>query len=97
MSGVDSPLHGPGLETTGLPTIFRSGPYRFFFYSNEGTEAPHVHVEREGRVAKVWLTPVSVRKSGGLPDHELGKIESIVSMHREDLLHAWKAFFDAQF
>ena len=48
-------------------------------------------------MAKVWLTPVSVRKSGGLPDHELGKIESIVSMHREDLLHEWKAFFDAQF
>ncbi len=73
------------------------GVDRFFFYSNEGTEAPHVHVEREGRVAKLWLTPVSIRRSGGLPSHELTKIESIVLMNRDDLLREWKAFFDVPF
>ena len=90
-------VHHSGLETAGLPTIFRAGPYRFFFYSNEGTEAPHVHVEREGHVAKLWLTPVSIRRSGGLPSHELTKIESIVLMNRDDLLREWKAFFDVRF
>lgn len=34
-----------------MPTILRDGPYRLFFYSNEGEEPPHVHVERDrGRV-----------------------------------------------
>ncbi|HXO25787.1 MAG TPA: DUF4160 domain-containing protein [Thermoanaerobaculia bacterium] len=28
-----------------------------FFYSNEGTERPHVHVQHESRVAKFWLRP----------------------------------------
>lgn len=56
-----------------------------------------MHVEREGHVAKLWLTPVSIRRSGGLPSHELTKIESIVLMNRDDLLREWKAFFDVQF
>lgn len=56
-----------------------------------------MHVEREGHVAKLWLTPVSIRRSGGLPSHELTKIESIVLMNRDDLLREWKAFFDVPF
>lgn len=48
-----------------MPTVLRIGPYRFFFYSNEGSEPPHVHVESGGRVAKVWLVPVSVANPGG--------------------------------
>ena len=85
------------LETPGVPTILRAGPYRFFFYSNEGTEAPQVHVEREARVAKIWLRPVRVCRSGGLPPHELRRIETIVWVNREDLLREWKAFFDVPF
>ena len=29
---------------------------RFFFYSNEGSEPPHVHVESGDGTAKLWLT-----------------------------------------
>ncbi len=35
-----------------MPTVTRIGAYRFFFFSNEGTEPPHVHVEREDALAK---------------------------------------------
>ncbi len=31
-----------------MPTIPMPGPYRFFFYSGDRDEPPHVHVEREG-------------------------------------------------
>jgi Domain of unknown function (DUF4160) len=41
-----------------MPTVLRVGPYRFFFYSGDGSEAPHVHVERDASVAKFWLDPV---------------------------------------
>ena len=40
-----------------LPTVARIGPYRFFFFSNEGTESPHVHVQHEGG----WRKSCSVR------------------------------------
>lgn len=41
-----------------MPTVLRVGPYRFFFYSGDGGEPPHIHVERDQYVAKVWLDPV---------------------------------------
>lgn len=36
-----------------MPTVFRDGGFRFFFYSNEGDprEPVHVHVERSGMEA----------------------------------------------
>jgi hypothetical protein len=40
-----------------MPTVLRSGPYRFFFYAGDGSEPPHVHVERDDSEAKFWLGP----------------------------------------
>jgi hypothetical protein len=37
-----------------MPTVLRWGPYRAFFYLNEGDEPAHVHV-RAGSKAKFWL------------------------------------------
>jgi hypothetical protein len=28
-----------------MPTVFRQGRFRFYFFSNERNEPPHVHVE----------------------------------------------------
>ncbi|MFG0317901.1 MAG: DUF2442 domain-containing protein [Planctomycetota bacterium JB042] len=47
-----------------MPTVLRIGSTRFFFYSNERDEPPHVHVERAGGVAKFWLHPVSLPSRG---------------------------------
>lgn len=33
--------------TRPVPTVDREGPYRFFFYSADRDEPPHVHVERD--------------------------------------------------
>jgi hypothetical protein len=41
-----------------MPTIFRSGRYRFFFFANEGLEPKHVHVEAGGAYATLWLEPI---------------------------------------
>ena len=40
-----------------MPVVLRVGPYRFYFYSHEPKEPPHVHVDREDRSAKFWLDP----------------------------------------
>jgi hypothetical protein len=50
-----------------MPTVAQIGPYRFFFYSNEGDESPHIHVKRESKIAKLWLDPVGLGSSGGFP------------------------------
>jgi hypothetical protein len=43
----------------------RSGPYRFYFWSHELNEPPHIHVDREKFSAKFWLQPVSLARNLG--------------------------------
>ena len=76
-----------------MPTVFSIGSRRFFFYSNEGFERAHVHVQRGSSFAKFWLQPVSVASSRGFRLHELRSIEKQVHENRDRLLHAWNEFF----
>lgn len=75
-----------------MPTVLRSGPYRFYFYSHEAREPPHVHVDRDTATAKFWLTPPSSASSVGFGAHELGRVLRLVRSHRRELLDAWNAF-----
>ena len=47
-----------------MPTVLRTGAYRFYFYASDRGEPPHIHIERENMVAKFWLTPVRLASSG---------------------------------
>jgi hypothetical protein len=48
-----------------VPTVLRWGPYRAFFYSNEGGEPPHVHVRAGEKEAKFWLHDISPAANAG--------------------------------
>ncbi|WP_421723372.1 DUF4160 domain-containing protein [Bauldia sp.] len=76
-----------------MPTVLRLGPYRLFFYSADGGEPPHVHVERDNNVAKFWIDPVRLVTSGGFRRKELREIEQRVGEHEPTLLEAWHGFF----
>jgi len=76
-----------------MPTVRHIGSTRFFFYSNEGTELPHIHVEQGGAVAKFWLEPVSLVSSSRFRGHELRRLERLVTEHRDEFLEAWHEFF----
>jgi len=77
-----------------MPTVFRHGPYRFFFFSDEGNEPIHVHVERDDHVAKFWVQPVSPADAGGFTARELGRIERLVIRHSETIIKRWHEHFD---
>ena len=49
-----------------MPTVLRIGRFRFFFYSNENAEPPHIHVKAAENEAKFWLDPVDLAFSEGL-------------------------------
>ena len=72
-----------------MPTVLRIGPYRFFFYSNEKGEPPHVHVQRERFLAKFWLNPVALAGSKRFASHELRTIQKHVEENRTMFLEAW--------
>ncbi len=68
-----------------MPTVMRIGPYRLFFYASDRDELPHVHVERDDKVAKFWLDPVRLQKSGGFSCSEISKIHKIIEENSIEL------------
>lgn len=76
-----------------MPTILRDGAYRFYFYSHEPNEPPHVHVDRGEYSLKVWLDPVSLARNHGFRAHEINGILASVLEHQRRLLEAWHEHF----
>ncbi|MBN1935498.1 MAG: DUF4160 domain-containing protein [Anaerolineae bacterium] len=76
-----------------MPTVLRAGPYRFFFYSGDGDEPPHVHIEREDDIAKFWLNPVRLQQSSGFRRQEVNTLYRLVQESREELLRSWYEYF----
>jgi hypothetical protein len=76
-----------------MPTVLRVSGFRFFFYSREGSEPAHIHVEQGESVAKFWLEPVSVAESHGFRSHELTRLRVLVIEHRTRFMEAWNAHF----
>ena len=65
------------------PTIFREGPYRFFFFSREESRL-HVHVASGDGEAKFWLSPtIEIAENEGLPEREIGKLVIIIRNHEQ--------------
>ena len=75
-----------------MPTT-RIGPYKFRFYSSDRDEPPHMHVIRESKVAKLWLSPVSLQYNQGYRASEINTIMRLILDNREELLEAWYAYF----
>ncbi len=76
-----------------MPTVLRLGRFRFFFFSNEGQEPPHIHVEAAGNEAKYWLDPVELVVNYGFRGRELSEIERLIDEHRDQLIEAWNEYF----
>jgi len=78
-----------------MPTILRVDGFRVYFYSHEPGEPPHVHVDRSGSTAKVWLEPVANASNAGFRARELADVLRVARAHQQRLLEAWHGFFDA--
>ncbi|HEV3146793.1 MAG TPA: DUF4160 domain-containing protein [Gemmataceae bacterium] len=76
-----------------MPTVLRVGRYRFFFFSNEGEEPPHIHVKAGGDEAKFWLDPIDLVVNFGFNGRELSDIRWLVEENQEELLEAWNEHF----
>jgi hypothetical protein len=79
-----------------MPTVLLAGPYRFFFYASDRREPTHVHVERDDNVAKFWLLPVRLERSGGFSRREINRIQKLVQKNAEALLRSWNEYFESR-
>ena len=80
-----------------MPTVLRQGQWRFFFYSNEGSEPPHIHVASTAGAgkgtAKFLLIPVRMVRSRGLGAHELRRIGRFLIEREQEFVRAWNEHF----
>jgi len=76
-----------------MPTVLRVGRYRFYFYSNERQEPPHIHVKAGSDQAKFWFSPITLASNYGFRAHELNEIMEIIEQHETVLTEAWHEYF----
>jgi hypothetical protein len=76
-----------------MPKVAGVGPYRLYFYSSDGDEPPHVHVDRNSFSAKFWLRPVRLAQNHGFSRNELARIQRVVTAHESICAKKWHDYF----
>jgi hypothetical protein len=76
-----------------VPTVLRVDVYRFFFYSNEGNEPPHIYVQKAEKYAKFWLQPIQLAESIDFTSKELRYMQDIIHEHLRLFLEEWNEHF----
>jgi hypothetical protein len=79
-----------------MPTVMKLGPYRFHFYSDEGNEPVHIHVETPDGECKFWLDPIRLAGNKGVSPEVIRKIERIVFEYRTFLEEKFHEYFSRQ-
>jgi hypothetical protein len=75
------------------PTVFRSGAYRFFFFSREESR-PHIHVSHPNGEAKFWIDPdIELAANYGLTPQVLSKVLRLIEEHEDEIRAAWRRHF----
>lgn len=76
-----------------MPTILREKGYRVSFFMADGGEPAHVHVSKENRGAKFWMSPVRLARNFGLAPHELREAAELLVGNESAILAAWNECF----
>jgi len=76
-----------------VPTVLRWNGFRFYFFSNEGSEPPHIHIDKGGCTAKYWLEDGTLARNVGFSARELSELSDKVREERMEFVEAWRAYF----
>ena len=78
-----------------VPTVNGiAGPHRFFFYSFDCNEPPHIHVRRDKAVCKFWIEPISLASNSGFKPKELNQIRKQIIDNLDRIREAWNEHCD---
>jgi hypothetical protein len=75
------------------PTVFRDGPFRFFFFSREETRL-HIHVQSPDGEAKFWIEPeIELARNHELSTQDLTRVLRVIAEHEQEIRDAWRGHF----
>jgi len=72
-----------------MPTVWRYRGHRFFFFSKEDNEPPHIHVESAENAAKFWLQPVELEWAVGYNSKEIRQLRELVQERADFFVEKW--------
>lgn len=75
-----------------MPVILREDGFKFFFFSDEGNEPIHVHVEKGDAAAKFWISPIILAKNFGMKPKELSKVRKLLEQNESLVKEKWDDF-----
>lgn len=75
------------------PTVFRNGPFRFFFFSREESRL-HIHVQSADGEAKFWIEPeIELARNHDLSEQDLRRALELIVEHEQEIRDAWRSHF----
>jgi hypothetical protein len=75
------------------PTVFRSGGFRFYFFSREESRM-HVHVHHAEGEAKFWLEPeIELARNHGLSRRRIAAALTLIRRREGEIRRAWEGHF----
>ena len=79
-----------------MPKVLQTEGFRFFFFSDERQEPPHVHVRKGDSVAKLWPHPVDLAFARGFSRAELRRVRELTLEHEVFFIERWNDYFGHQ-
>ncbi|MCX6125193.1 MAG: DUF4160 domain-containing protein [Proteobacteria bacterium] len=76
-----------------MPNVFTINGFRVFFYSADGNEPIHVHVEYGDGLAKFWMNPVALSFSYKMKGKDLKRIRLLLEEHSDLVKEQWNEYF----
>ncbi len=76
-----------------MPTVWRWRGYRFFWYSWDGIEPPHVHIWKDGKECKIWLDDLAVAFNRGHAARDIRDLIAATGEEQKRLLEIWNEQF----
>jgi hypothetical protein len=67
--------------------------YRFFFYSNDH-DPSHIHVEKDGKIAKYNLKPIELKRSSRYNAKELKEMRKLIEENIDLLVSKWNEYLN---
>ena len=87
-----------------MPQLLRFGPYRIYFWSNEGLplEPIHVHISNgipNAEATKIWITQnkralLANPNDKRIPTKILNRLVEMIEAQSDDIIEAWLERFE---
>ena len=78
-----------------MPTVLELEGFRFFFYSADRNEPPHIHIRKAGQEAKFWLNPIRPAQLGRFKQGDLRRMTEILEEKQAYFLERWHEQFNS--